>query len=160
MSTEAITLHPMQLTPMSYFRLLVRLKLRKSGWLYGLLILMGLFYLYTWDGEPLHTFITVFSLAWPLIMLVWLYAWAHRKDNKRIFEERRFVLDPEKLVGTTPGGGRSEIPWSYIQRTTEIDGRYLLYLTAGQMIILDKAAFPDAEAEQRFLGWLAGRKAQ
>jgi hypothetical protein len=42
----------------------------------------------------------------------------------------------------------------------EIDGRHLLYLTAGQMIILDKSAFPDAEAEQRFLVWLAARKAQ
>jgi hypothetical protein len=39
----------------------------------------------------------------------------------------------------------------------EIDGRYLLYISAGQMLIMDKAAFPDAAGEVQFRQWLAAR---
>lgn len=83
-----------------------------------------------------------------------LYHWAYRKDNDRLFEERSFLLNEQHLVGTTSRGGRSEIPWSSMQRMVEIDGRYLLYLSAGQMIIMDKAAFPDRSLEERFLFWV------
>jgi len=154
---DSITLKPMSLDRQAYFRLLVKIKLRKSGWLYGLLIAMGLFYLFTWNGEPLHTFITVFSFVWPLVMLVWFYVWTGRSDNARIYEERRFTIDAEKIIGTTPTGARGEIPWSHVVRVMEIDGRYLLYISAGQMLILDKAAFPDAASEAQFREWLAAR---
>jgi hypothetical protein len=40
-----------------------------------------------------------------------------------------------------------------------IDDRYLLYISAGQMIIIDREAFPDAAAEQRFCQWMAAVKA-
>lgn len=151
---DPIALAPIRLTQPAYFRLLVKLQLRKSGWMYLLLLVMGGLLLSLYDGEPFHLFLICFSFGWPFLMAIWLYAWSHRKDNQRIYEERRFVLDAEKLVGTSPGGGRSEIPWSYVQRMVEVDGRYLLYISAGQMVILDKAAFPDGAAERRFLGWV------
>lgn len=151
---DAIALKPIKLDRSAYFRLLVKIRLRRNGWLYGLLIAMGLFYLITWNGQPFHAFITLLCFGWPLLMLAWFYVWTWRKDNQVIYEERSFLLDEQKLMATTPGGGRSEIPWSYVQRMVEVDGRYLLYISAGQMIILDKAAFPDGAAEQRFLGWV------
>ncbi len=151
---DPITLAPIRLTQPAYFRLLVKLQLRKSGWMYLLLLVMGGLLWSLYDGEPFHLFLICFSFGWPVLMAIWLYAWSRRKDNQRVYEERRFVLDEEKLVGTTPGGGRSEIPWSYVQRMVEVDGRYLLYFSAGQMVILDKAAFPDSAGEQRFLGWV------
>ncbi len=154
---DSITLKPMRLTRQAYFRLLVKIKLRKSGWLYGVLIALGVLYLFTWNGEPLHTFFTVFIFAWPLVMLVWFYVWTGRSDNSRIYEERHFTIDAERIIGITPSGARGEIPWSHVVRVLEIDGRYLLYISAGQMLILDKAAFPDAASEARFRLWLAAR---
>ena len=151
---DPITLAPIRLTQPAYFRLLVKLQLRKSGWIYLLLLVMGGLLLSLYDGEPFHLFLICFSFGWPFLMAAWLFAWSRRKDNQRVYEERHFVLDEEKMVGTTPGGGRSEIPWSYVQRMVEVDGRYLLYISAGQMIILDKDAFPDEAATQRFLGWV------
>lgn len=151
---DPITLAPIRLTQPAYLRLLVKLQLRKSGWMYLLLLVMGGLLVGLYDGDPFHVFLICFSFGWPFLMAIWLYVWSRRKDNQRVYEERRFVLDEEKLVGTTPGGGRSEIPWSYVQRMVEVDGRYLLYISAGQMIILDKAAFPDGAVEQRFLGWV------
>lgn len=152
---ETITLAPQRLTRPAYFRLLVKIKLRKSGWLYGLLLAMGLVYLFTWSGEPLHTFITVFSFVWPLVMLVWFYVWTGRSDNARIYEERRFTIDADRITGTTPSGARGEIPWSHVVRVMEIDARYLLYISAGQMLIMDKSAFPDSNAEAQFRQWMA-----
>ncbi|MEX1133033.1 MAG: YcxB family protein [Flavobacteriales bacterium] len=151
---ETICLKPIRLTRSAYFRLLVKIRLRKTGWLYALLLVMGFFYLVKWSGEPLHMFITILCFGWPLFMLAWFYVWTGRKDNRNIYEERYFVLDEEKAVGTTPGGVRSEIPWSYVQRVVEVDGRYLLYISAGQMLILDKLAFPDKDSEARFLSWV------
>jgi hypothetical protein len=151
---DPITLAPIRLTQLEYFRLLVKLQLRKSGWMYLLLLVMGGLLWIRYDGEPFHLFLICFSFGLPFVMAIRLYAWSRRKDNQRVYEERSFVLDEEKLVGTTPGGGRSEIPWSYVQRMVEVDGRYLLYISAGQMVILDKAAFPDGAAEQRFLAWV------
>ena len=151
---DTIRLKPMRLTRAAYFRLLVKIRLRTIGWLYGLMLVLGLFYLINWSGEPLHMVITMLCLGWPVFMLAWFYAWTGRKDNRGIYEERCFVLDQEKAVGTTPGGGRSETPWSYVQRMVDLDDRYLLYITAGQMLIFDKAAFPDKDSEVRFLSWL------
>ena len=152
---DQIHLKPMRLTRKAYFRVMVLLKVRKDGWLYVALIAMGLFLLVTVKDDHMQFFIALVAFAWPLFVLVWFYAWAHRKDNVRMYEERIFVLYPDKLVGTTPGGGRSELPWSYMQRVVEVDGRILLYISAGQMVILDRSSFPDRDAEQRFRQWLA-----
>ena len=151
---DALALKPLKLDRSAYFRLLVKIRLRRNGWLYALLIAMGLYYLFTWTGEPFHAFITALCFGWPLFMVAWIYVWTGRKDNRVIYEERSFVLDEQKMVAATPAGGRSEVPWTYVQRMVEIDGRYLLYISAGQMIVLDKAAFPDRAAEERFIAWL------
>lgn len=153
---EAITLETIHLSRKSYFRLLMLIKLRKNGWLYGVMIMMGLFLLFTAGTDRVQFFIALFALVWPFVTVLWFYVWTQRKDNARVFDERTFVLYPDKLVGTTAGGSLSEIPWSYFQRVVEIDGRILLYLTAGQMVILERSAFPDTAAEQRFREWLAG----
>jgi hypothetical protein len=154
----SIELSPVRLSRQSYFRLLLALQWRKSGWLHALCLLLGGLLWIGYDGEPLHLFLISACLGWPVVMVVWLFAWTRRKDNQRIYEERWFVLDEQKLLGTTPGGGRSEIPWSYVQRTMEIDGHLLLFLSAGQMIILDRSAFPDAASEQRLRSWIAAAK--
>jgi hypothetical protein len=156
---DAIVLRPMRLTRKAYFRLLVLLRIRKAGWLYATLLVTGLFLLIVAGNNPLLIFAGMFNLLWPLVMLAWLYVWTCRKDNEGIYEERNFVLDPDKLLGTTPGGACSEVPWSYIKRLVMIDDRYLLYISAGQMIIIDREAFPDAAAEQRFRQWMAAVKA-
>lgn len=157
---EPITLEPTRLTRKSYFRLLMLIKLRKTGWLYGMMVVMGLFLLFTAGTDRVQLFIALFALVWPFVVVLWFYVWTQRKDNARVYDERTFVLYPDKLVGTTLGGSLSEIPWSFFQRVVEIDGRILLYLTAGQMVILERSAFPDTAAEQRFREWLAvGMKA-
>lgn len=152
---EPITLEPTRLTRKSYFRLLMLIKLRKTGWLYGMMVVMGLFLLFTAGTDRVQLFIALFALVWPFVVVLWFYVWTQRKDNARVYDERTFVLYPDKLVGTTLGGSLSEIPWSFFQRVVEIDGRILLYLTAGQMVILERSAFPDTAAEQRFREWLA-----
>lgn len=152
---EPITLAPMRLSRPAYFRLLVMIWVRKTGWLYGLFILVG-FYAVVLGSAGLAVYgLLLFAL--PLVRLGVLYSWTLRKDNARIYEERQFTMDAERIIGTTPSGARAEVPWSHVVRVVEIDGRYLLYITAGQMLILDKAAFPDAAAEARFRQWLAAR---
>jgi hypothetical protein len=151
----SITLKPMRLTRQAYFRLLVKLWARRFGWVYGLFLLVGLYAILL--GSPVLAVYGALLLALPLIRLVLLYAWSRRGDNARIYEERHFTITGEKIVGTTPSGSRAEIPWSHVVRVMEIDGRYLLYISAGQMLILDKAAFPDAASEDRFRQWLAAR---
>jgi hypothetical protein len=149
---DTIELAPMRLTRSAFFRLLVMLRARKSGWIYALFLLVGILSLIYGPQEqaPLGLLLIVL----PFIMLAVLLHWAIRKDNQHVYEERSFVLDEEKLIGITAGGGRSEVPWSYVKRLVEIDGRYLLYISAGQMIILDKVAFPDKASEERFLYWV------
>jgi hypothetical protein len=152
---ETITLAPMRLTRPAYLRLLVLIWVRKTGWLYGLFILVGCYAVVLGSAGLAVYGLLLFAL--PLIRLGVLYAWTLRKDNARIYEERHFTINEERIIGTTPSGGRGEIPWSHVVRVLEIDGRYLLYISAGQMLILDKAAFPDAAAEARFRQWLAAR---
>lgn len=144
----------MRLTRKDYFRLLVLLRIRKAGWLYAALLVMGVFLFIVAGDNPLLVYIGLFNLLWPFVVLTWIYVYTLRKDNEVVYEERRMVIHPEKLIGTTPGGASSEVPWSYIKRVVIIDGRYLLYISAGQMIIIDKEAFPDISAEERFRQYL------
>lgn len=149
---ETIELAPMRLTRSAFFRLIVMLRVRKSGWIYAVFLLVGI--VSVAYGPKEQALLGLLLIALPFIMLAVLWHWAIRKDNQHVYEERRFVLDEEKLLGITAGGGRSEVPWNYVKRLVEIDGRYLLYISAGQMIILDKLAFPDRASEERFLSWV------
>ena len=63
---DPITLDPIRLTQPAYFRLLVKLQLRKSGWMYLLLLVMGGLLLSLYDGEPFHLFLICFSFGWPV----------------------------------------------------------------------------------------------
>lgn len=148
---DAIQLHPMRLSKAAFFRLLVKLWLRKLGWLYGVFVLVGLFGLFVLDGV---SHLALILLALPLVRLAVLAWWTLNKDNRSFFEERNMTLDEQRIVTTTSSGARAEFPWSSVVRLRAIDGRYLLYLSAGQMLIVDKAAFPDQASEERFLGWL------
>lgn len=153
--SPSITLAPQRLTRRAYFRLLVKIWARKAIWLYVPYVLIGLYALLI--GPPGLAPYGALLLALPLLRIGMLYAWSARKDNARIYEERHFTINEERIIGTTPSGAGGEVPWSHVVRVLEIDGRYLLYISAGQMLIMDKAAFPNAAAEARFRQWLAAR---
>jgi hypothetical protein len=148
---EVIQLNPMRLTRSAYFRLMVKIWLHKMAWIYAFFMVVGLFALFAWHGAELYGFIL---LSLPLTRLAVLLWWVLHKDNRSVYEERSFAINGEKIIGTTPSGSRGEIPWSHVVRVLEIDDRYLLYISAGQMIILDKSAFPDRAAEEHFLSWV------
>ncbi len=147
---DTIELQPFRITSRAFFLLLVKLRLRRFGWLYGCFLLIGMFTLIT----KIDVLLGLLLISFPLIMLGVLYYWAFRKDSRQLLEERRFLLNEHQLEVITSGGARSELPWSYIQYIVEINGHYLLYLSVGQMILIDKVAFPDRSSEERFLFWV------
>lgn len=151
---ERIELFVPKIDPWAYFVLLVKLRLRRFGWLYGIFCFIGLFQLTSSVANPEMDHLGILLLSFPLIMAAFLCYWAYRKDNHSMLEERHFVIDQEKLVGTGRSGSRGEIPWSSIQRVVEIDDKFLLYISADQMIILPKSVFDDQGMLDQFRSWL------
>ncbi|MCB0767781.1 MAG: YcxB family protein [Flavobacteriales bacterium] len=155
---ERIELSVDRIEPWQYFKLLVKLRLRRVGWLYALFCAIGLFQLTSSSMDHSVDHLGFLLLSLPLVMVGVLWYWAYRMDNRAMLEARHFTLDPDKLVGTTQDGSRGEIPWNRIQRVLEIDAKVLLYVSAGQMIILPRSAFLDIADLTRVKSWVQASK--
>ncbi|WKZ65196.1 MAG: hypothetical protein QY325_10535 [Flavobacteriales bacterium] len=154
---DAITLKPMRLTRSVYPWLLMKAWLRKAWWLHAVFVGVGACAFLSAAGALRFHGLVLFSL--PVIRMVVLAAWASRKDNQQVNEERRFTVDADRFVGTTSSGARSEVPWSYVVRVSELDRLCQRCTSAGRMPIPAKPDLSGTDAVERFRRWIAARPA-
>lgn len=148
-----IHLKPFALTPKEYLEVLIRLRTGKVGWLYALMPIAGLILLMGSGGNSFVQLLALVNLLYPFVILLLLYRFTRLKANRTVYETRSVYFDADGMTITTEGGAKSEVPWKYVTDRRELKRWYILYVTAGSFVFLDRSTFPDKDTETMFRTW-------
>ncbi|MDT0558827.1 YcxB family protein [Ichthyenterobacterium sp. W332] len=122
-------------------------RFRKSWWIYLLLILVAILNLNKFKTDSFSSFIVIFGFCYPLFITVYLYFWSLSNNslNKPIhmsFDNSVLIIESE--------GTESKIPISNIQKVINYKQFWLLYISKGQFINVNKDIFFKTEDYKNF----------
>lgn len=135
-----------------YFDIVLSTRIRKSWWLYILLIIVGIFHLYQYINT-LNNSNLMWSLAcllYPVIIYISLYRFAHSKNQKIFLSERQLFFNSEIFKIVENDGSFSEIPYTKIANTVSKVEYWMLYLNKNNYIYVPKNIFYKKEDFEKF----------
>lgn len=115
-------------------------------WLWGLALLMGFqetYDFFTW-------FFMIFSILYPLLVVVQLWTFVHSRENRNIYLDRVFEIDTDKINGIMDTESYSLMKLEHFIKTDFIRNAYLLYLSKSQFVYIPAAAFETEEDRRWF----------
>jgi hypothetical protein len=139
-----------QLTEKEYFLFLIRLELKRRGWLFAFMLLFSIALLFTEKKNSLTIFIMVVGFIYPLLTIFKHWSFANSKENKIIFKERQHMIFPDKIVSRMGEISESTIPVENFIKVFKLKDLYLLYISKGQCFFLPKRVFETLEDENWF----------
>lgn len=92
----------------------------------------------------------VFLIGYPLLTVIVLFWWTHQRSNQIYYGHRTLAFDRYELISEHENGFKMHVPVSMIERVVKRRSYWLLYLSAGQFIYVDRAAFASAEDQKAF----------
>lgn len=144
------------LNPKEYLKILLRLQLRKSWWVYLLLIINAVVLAPRFGTDQFATFMFVLSILYIFFMFFYLVWFTKAKDNRNIYSSRQLNFGPEKIVAYSGGTTlfdtptTSEVANSQVVRTAKVGNFWLLYLSRAQFIVVPRSIFKSAEDYEAF----------
>lgn len=139
-----------QLTKKEYFMFLVRLELKRRGWLFAFMWMFSTFVLFIGKKDSLSVFIIVVGFMYPVLTIYKYWNFANSKENKIIFYERQHEIFPDRIISGMGEISNSTIPIQNFIKVLELKDLYLLYLSKGQTLFLPKRVFETPEDENWF----------
>jgi hypothetical protein len=139
-----------QLTKKEYFMFLVRLELKRRGWLFLFMWMFSAFVLFTGKQDSFSIFIIVVGFMYPVLTIYKYWIFANSKDNKIIFYERQHEIFSDRIISGMGEISNSTVPMQNFVKVFELNDLYLLYYTKGQAIFLPKRIFKTQEDENWF----------
>lgn len=139
-----------QLTKKEYFMFLVRLELKRRGWLFLFMWMFSAFVLFTGKKDSFSIFIIVVGFMYPVLTIYKYWIFANSKDNKIIFYERQHEIFSDRIISGMGEISNSTVPMQNFVKVFELNDLYLLYYTKGQAIFLPKRIFETQEDENWF----------
>ena len=140
-----IITNPTKLSPAGLFKILALRYLRKRWWLLAwmwvLAVIIGL--QETYDNFSL--FLIVFSLIYPLLIILILWRFVTAKDNKILFLERHYEIDNDRITGIIDQDTYSLTKIEHFIKAELIQGTYLLYLSKSQFMYIPIDSFRTSE---------------
>lgn len=144
--TKTFSLHPNQ-----YFKIVLSNRLKRSWFIYLVMILGATALLNLENRDKLIHFLIILGYLYPVYTLVYLYFWSRSRDNKTFFTERSIEFDEDKFIIRSTDGGMAEIPYSSIIRVAERKKYYLLYLAKSQFLYVPFDVFLNGEDFEGFI---------
>ncbi|OIV42754.1 hypothetical protein BKM63_07740 [Flavobacterium johnsoniae] len=145
-----ITTKKFQLTKKEYFMFLVRLELKRRGWLFAFMWVFSAFVLFIGKKDSFSVFIIVVGFMYLLLKIYKYWLFANSKDNKVIFYERQHEIFSDRINSGMGKISKSTIPVQNFIKVFELKDLYLLYISKGQTIFLPKRIFETPEDENWF----------
>lgn len=139
-----------QLTKKEYFMFLVRLELKRRGWLFAFMWMFSTFVLFTGKKDSLSFFIIIVGFIYPILTIYKYWSFANSNENKIIFNERQHEIFPDKIVSRMGEISESTIPVQNFIKVFELKDLYLLYISKGQSLFFPKRIFETTEDENWF----------
>jgi hypothetical protein len=137
-----IKINSYNLTPKTYFGIIIRRHLQKYWWLYLILFISSLYSLFSTDRSAFAVFIIIYGIIILPCVSAYYYFWATSSKNNSLFQHRQLTFENEKL-SMTADGIYSELSYKHIQKIVETKDYLLLYISKAQFIYVPKTAFVD-----------------
>lgn len=129
------------LTPMGYFKIVARNRLKHSWLIYLICVAIAVLSISDFGISDLSTFLVLFGFIYPPFIFVYLYFWTTSNKNKAAFIRKKLTIDSEKIISIDEHNARNEILWKYAIRIVKRNSYWLIYISKGQFIYIPKAAF-------------------
>ena len=139
-----------QLNKKEYFMFLVRLELKRRGWLFAFIWIFSTLVLFTGKKDSFSIFIIVVGFTYPVLTIYKYWNFANSKDNKIIFYERQHEIFSDRIISGMGEISNSTIPMQNFIKVFELKDLYLLFLSKGQTLFLPKRIFETPEDENWF----------
>jgi hypothetical protein len=139
-----------QLTKNEYLMFLIRLELKRRGWLFAFMLMFSIAILFTGKKDSLTVFIIVVGFTYPLLTIFKYWRFANSKENKIIFKERQHEIFQDRIITQMGEISNSTIPVENFIKVFELKNLYLLYIMKGQSLFLPKRIFETPEDENWF----------
>ena len=136
-----------QLTPNTFFLILLNVYFKKKWWFIVLQLTIGLFFLVAERREPIEIFIIVLTLGYPPLIAVQYWRFANSKENKIFLLERDYEIFDDKVIGNLSDGTSSTILIEHFVKVIRLQTSFLHYISKNQFIYIPKNAF-KTEAEK------------
>ncbi|MDX5419008.1 MAG: YcxB family protein [Hymenobacteraceae bacterium] len=146
------------LSPKTYFKILVENRLRRFWWLYLLIIVFSLSSLDRFGNDSFITAYIIVSAVYLPGLIIYLYFWAVSPKNKNLFIPRFLTLDETMMTSSSEGNFHSEIPLKLILKAVERKSYWLLYIAKSQFLYIPKAVFTSPEDLATFKRLVTGSK--
>lgn len=92
----------------------------------------------------------VFLIGYPLLTVLVLFLWTHQRSNQIHYGRRTLAFDRYELIAEHENGFKMHLPVSMIERVVKRKSYWLLYISAGQFIYVDRKAFTRVEDRRAF----------
>lgn len=138
-----------KLTRNIYAKIIIAKRLKKSWWLYALMVILGVLYLPKFGKDHFSTFFVIFSFLYPLAIITYLYFWANSKGHQPIFSETKLSFD-ESFLYFERNNNETKLSPDTIQNTVSHSDYWLLYISKGQFIYIPKNIFFSEEDYYKF----------
>lgn len=123
-----------------YAKIVILKRLKKSWWLYLVVLVMATFHLSKFGKDNFSTFFVIFAVLYPLATTVWLYFWAISNDRELVFKDTLLTFDDSNLY-FIKDNNESKIPYTNIKKVISKENFWMLYISKEQFIYVDKTIF-------------------
>lgn len=138
-----ISTKKIKLSASDYFKILMKLYIRKRGWLFATLLLFVISIPLRQTKSDLDIFLLFLIVLYPLAIVIQHWSFAHSQLNRIFHLERFFEVYEDKITGHLEDGTNNEIPIKYFIKHIELKKYYILYISKNQFITIPKHSFKD-----------------
>ncbi|WP_343613308.1 YcxB family protein [Flavobacterium sp.] len=139
-----------QLTQKEYFSFIIRILLKKRWWLFAFMWFLTIAILFKDEKDSSDTFLIVFSILYPLVILFQYWRLAYSKENKIIYKERQYEIFSDRIIAYMGEISEGTIDNQNFIKVFELKDLYLLYISKGQCFYFPKRIFESHEDENWF----------
>lgn len=139
-----------QPTKKEYFSFMWRILLKKRWWLFAFMWLLTIAILFKDEKDSSDTFLIIFSIAYPLLILFQYWRFVNSEENLILFKERQHEVFNDKIISHFGETTESTIAMENFIKTFELSDVYLLYISKGESIYFPKRAFETKVDENWF----------
>lgn len=143
------TTKPYKLSKKNYRKIILQTRLKKSWWVFILMILAGSLYLKNFGKDSFSTFFVLLAFSYPIMIVSYLIFWVNSKDLQPIFSETKLTFDETHLYFYR-NGNESKISPKSFQKIISMNSFWLIYIAKGQFLFVPKDIFYSNDDFNRF----------
>jgi hypothetical protein len=137
-------------TPKALFEILILRYIKHRWWLLAWIWVLTIVILLQARYDNFSYFIMIFSVVYPVMIILQLWRYVKSKENRILFLERYYEIDNERINGIIDQDTYSPIKLEHFIKVDLIRRTYLLYVSKNQFIYIPIESFKTEEDRNWF----------